>query len=83
SQYRRTPEDIGRLYVKNTAGDMVPVSAFAKVEYSSGPDTVDRYNNLPAVKLMGQAAPGYSSGQAIAEVERLVKDLPGDMSYEW
>ncbi|WP_018410014.1 efflux RND transporter permease subunit [Methyloversatilis thermotolerans] len=83
SQYRRTPEDIGRLYVKNAAGDMVPVSAFAKVNYSSGPDTVDRYNNLPAVKLMGQAAPGYSSGQAIAEVERLTRNLPGDTSFEW
>ena len=83
SQYRRSPEDIGRLYVKNTAGDMVPVSAFAKVEYSSGPDTVNRYNNLPAVRLMGQAAPGHSSGEAIAEVERLVKNLPADMSYEW
>ncbi|WP_439536968.1 efflux RND transporter permease subunit [Methyloversatilis sp.] len=83
SQYRRSPEDIGRLYVKNAAGDMVPVSAFAKVEYSSGPDTVNRYNNLPAVRLMGQAAPGYSSGQAIAEVERLAKALPGDTSFEW
>ncbi|MBU0601751.1 MAG: multidrug efflux RND transporter permease subunit [Gammaproteobacteria bacterium] len=83
SQYRRTPEDIGRLYVKNTAGEMVPVSAFSTVKFSSGPDTVDRYNNLPAVKLMGQAAPGYSSGQAIAEVERLAASLPGDTSFEW
>jgi hydrophobe/amphiphile efflux-1 (HAE1) family protein len=84
SQYRKSPEDIGRLYVKSTRGEMVPMSAFAKVEYSSGPDTLDRYDNLPAVKLLGSAAPGYSSGQAIAEVERLAKQvLPRDMSFEW
>ncbi len=84
SQYRKRPEDIGRLFVKNSRGEMVPVSAFARVDYSSGPDTVDRYNNLPAVKLMGNATPGYSSGQAIAEFEKLAKQvLPSDVDYEW
>lgn len=84
NQYRKRPEDIGRMYVKNQRGEMVPLSAFAKVEYTSGPDTVDRYNNLPAVKLMGNAGPGYSSGQAIAEFETLAKKmLPADVSYEW
>ena len=84
SQYRKRPDDIGRIYVKSERGAMVPVSAFAKVEYSSGPDTLERYNNLPAVKMLGQAAPGHSSGEAIAEMEKVAAQvLPSDMSYEW
>ena len=84
SQYRKRPEDIGRIYVKSDRGAMVPVSAFANVEYSAGPDTLERYNNLPAVKLLGQAAPGHSSGEAIAEMEKIAAQvLPSDMSYDW
>ena len=84
SQYRKRPDDIGRIYVKSDRGALIPVSAFAKVEYSAGPDTLDRYNNLPAVKLLGQAAPGHSSGEAIAEMERIAAQvLPSDMSYDW
>lgn len=84
SGFRMKPEDIGRIYVKSDKGAMVPVSAFARVDYSSGPDTLDRYNNLPAVKMLGNAAPGFSSGQAIAEVERVAGQvLPPDMSYDW
>ncbi|MGQ5524351.1 efflux RND transporter permease subunit [Chitinimonas sp. PSY-7] len=83
SQYRKRPEDIGRLFVKSNTGKMVPLSAFAKVEYSSGPDTVNRYNNLPAVKLLGNAGPGYSSGQAITAFENLAKTLPSDVDFEW
>jgi HAE1 family hydrophobic/amphiphilic exporter-1/multidrug efflux pump len=63
---------------------MVPLSAFTTIEYSRGPENLNRYNNLPAVKLMGNAAPGYSSGQAIAEVERIAQAvLPPNMTYEW
>ena len=84
SQYRKRPEDIGRIYVKSDRGALVPVSAFANVEYAAGPDSLDRYNNLPAVKLLGQAAPGYSSGEAIAEMERIAAQvLPADMGYDW
>ncbi len=84
SQYRKRPDDIGRIYVKSDRGAMVPVSAFATVDYSSGPDALDRYNNLPAVKLLGQAAPGHSSGEAIAEMEKIASQvLPSDMSYDW
>jgi HAE1 family hydrophobic/amphiphilic exporter-1/multidrug efflux pump len=78
------PEDIGRIYVRSEKGQMVPMSALAKINYVSGPDSLDRYNNLPAVKMLGAAAPGFSSGQAIAEVERIAKQvLPPDMGYEW
>ena len=84
SQYRKRPDDIGRIHVKSDRGAMVPVSAFAKVEYSAGPDALERYNNLPAVKLLGQAAPGHSSGEAIAEMEKIAAQvLPSDMSYDW
>ena len=82
--YRKRPDDIGRMWVRSDSGQMVPVSALANVRYSSGPETLDRFNNLPAVKLFGQGAPGVSSGQAIAEVERIAKQvLPPDFSYDW
>ena len=84
SQYRKRPDDIGRIFVKSDRGAMVPISAFAKIDYAAGPDTLDRYNNLPAVKLIGQAAPGRSSGEAIIELEKIAaRVLPSDMSYEW
>jgi multidrug efflux pump len=84
SQYRKRPDDISRIFVKSERGAMVPVSAFAKIDYSAGPDTLDRYNNLPAVKLLGQAAPGRSSGEAIAEMEKIAAQaLPSGMSYDW
>lgn len=83
-EFRMKPEDIARIYVKSNSGEMVPISAFADISYISGPDSLDRYNNLPAVKLLGNAAPGYSSGQAIAEIERIASEvLPPDMSYDW
>ena len=83
-EFRMKPEDIARIYVKSHSGEMVPISAFADISYISGPDSLDRYNNLPAVKLLGNAAPGYSSGQAIAEIERIASEvLPPDMSYDW
>ena len=82
--FRKRPDDIGRIWVRASAGQMVPVSALANVRYSSGPETLDRFNNLPAVKLFGQGAPGISSGQAIAEVERIAEQvLPPDFSYDW
>jgi len=84
AEYRMSPQDIARIYVKNNQGKMVPMSAIADIQFTSGPDTLERYNNLPAVKLLGSAAPGYSSGQAIAEVERIAAEiLPPDMSYDW
>ena len=82
--YRKRPDDIGNIYVRSDAGGMIPLTALATVKFSSGPDSLDRFNNLPAVKLFGQGAPGVSSGQAIAEVERLAREvLPRDFSYDW
>ncbi len=84
SRFRQRPDDIGRMWVRSAKGEMVPLSALATVNFSSGPETLDRFNNLPAVKLFGQGAPGVSSGQAIAEVEAVAKQmLPSDFSFDW
>jgi len=84
AQYRKSPQDIGQMFVRSSSGNMVPLSAFAQVKYISGPDTLDRFNNLPAVKMFGSAAPGVSSGQALDVVEELAdKVLPEGFSYDW
>src|SRR5438874_717580 len=82
--YRQRPDDIGSVYVRSTKGEMIPLSSLATVRYSSGADSLDRFNNLPAVKIIGQGAPGVSSGQAIARVEQIAQEvLPSDFSYDW
>ena len=82
--YRNRPDDIGAVYVRSAKGEMIPLSSLATVRYSSGPDALDRFNNLPAVKIIGQAAPGVSSGQAIARIEQIAQEvLPADFSYDW
>ena len=84
SAQRDRPTDIDAIHVRSRTGAMVPASAFAKTRYTSGPETLDRFNNQPAVKLLGQGAPGTSSGQAIAAVERICKQvLPPDFTYDW
>src|SRR3546814_3519105 len=62
---------------------MGPLSAFARVEWVRGPTQLVGYNGYPAVRVGGQAAPGYSSGDAIAEMERLAADLGPGFGYEW
>ncbi|WP_321527625.1 multidrug efflux RND transporter permease subunit [Sedimenticola selenatireducens] len=82
--YRARPEDIGALYVPTGDATQVPLSALARVEYTSGPETLDRYNNIQAVKIFGESAPGISSGQALAIVEEIAdRTLPKNFSYEW
>jgi multidrug efflux pump subunit AcrB len=63
---------------------MVPLAALAKVNYSSGPDSLDRFNNLPSVKIFGATKPGFSSGQAIERMEKIAREtLPPEFSYDW
>ncbi|MBT0586832.1 efflux RND transporter permease subunit [Alteromonas oceanisediminis] len=82
--YRMSAEDINRIRVRNAEGDMVPLSSIATFDYRSGPSRVPRYNLYPAADLIGDTAPGYSSGEAIATMERLAADiLPDGISYEW
>jgi len=82
--YRNRPDDIGAIYVRSDKGDMTPLNSLASVQFSSGPDTLDRFNNLPAVKIFGSGAQGTSTGQAINRVEEIAKEvLPADFSYDW
>lgn len=80
---RGTIFDVLNLNVRNADGGMVPISAFASYEFSKGPTQIVGYNGFPAVRITGQAAPGYSSGQAIAEIERIATQLPKGFGYEW
>jgi multidrug efflux pump len=84
SAFRISPEDIGRLKVRNAAGDMVPLAAVVNVRDSIGPAIVNRYNMFPSAEVSGNTAPGFSSGQAIALMEQITKqELPAAMSFEW
>jgi multidrug efflux pump len=82
-QYRMLPEDINRWYVSNKNGEMVPLSAFATARWQYGSPRLERYNGIPSVEIMGQAAPGISTGEAMAEMERMAAKLPTGIGYEW
>ncbi|WP_374586761.1 efflux RND transporter permease subunit [Ideonella dechloratans] len=80
---RMTPEDILRLYVPNSKGQQVPLSAFASTRWVNGPIQTIRYNGYPAMKIAGDAAPGYSTGDAMNEMEKLASQLPPGFGFEW
>ncbi|WAG80324.1 efflux RND transporter permease subunit [Metapseudomonas furukawaii] len=80
---RMNPEDLNKWYVRNDQGQMVPFSAFASGEWTYGPPKLARYNGVPAVEILGEAAPGYSSGDAMAAVEEIAKQLPAGVGYAW
>jgi multidrug efflux pump len=81
--HRMDPQDILKLNARNNDGKMVPLSSFVSVDWSEGPVQVVRYNSYETVRIGGSAAPGYSTGQAMAEMERLVAQLPDGIGYEW
>ena len=82
--YRHEPEDILRLKTRNAAGEAIPLGSFVTVKQGVGPDRVQHYNGYPTAEINGGAAPGFSTGQAQAAMEKLAKDnLPNGMSYEW
>ena len=84
AEHRMQAEAIGRLQVRNAAGDMLPLSSFVTVTPSSGPDRVIHYNGYPSADISGGAMAGVSSGQAVALMERLATEvLPEGMHYEW
>ena len=80
---RMQPEDILRLTVQNSAGQAVPLSAFATTSWVTGPMQTVRYNGYPAMRIEGAAAPGQSTGQAMAEMEALAAKLPPGFGIEW
>lgn len=82
--FRRQARDITQLKVRNANGDMVPLAAFAKVAMSAGPDRLMHYNGYPSVAVTGNPAPGYTSGQAVAVMERIAREtLPAGLEFEW
>lgn len=80
---RMQPDDVLRLTVPGNKGQLVPLSAIASVRWVTGPIQTVRYNGYPAMKIGGDAAPGYSTGDAMAEMERLAALLPQGFGYEW
>jgi multidrug efflux pump len=83
-RYRMTPEDIGRFYVKNREGGMVPLSALVSTKWVTGADLVTRFNNYPAIAINGAPAPGVSSGAALAAIREVIEqELPQGYGYEW
>jgi HAE1 family hydrophobic/amphiphilic exporter-1 len=83
-EYRAQPEDLMKLYIKNESGNMVPFSAFLRIEKVYGPEQVTRYNMYPSAMVNGQPAPGYSSGQAIAAIKEVAaQKLPKGFGYDW
>jgi multidrug efflux pump len=84
AKFRNKPEDIANLKTRNLNGDMVPIGALADVRFEAGPDRVSHYNVYLAADINGAGAPGISSGQASAAMERVLKDtLPNGFGYEW
>ncbi len=81
---RRSVDDIGRFHVRNADGAMVPLSALVTPKRIQGPEYTNRFNLMRAAQVLGSAAPGYSSGQAMTALEQVAKEvLPQDMSYDW
>ena len=83
ARFRMLPEDINRWYVRNEQGAMVPFSAFSTAHWHYGSPRLERYNGIPSVEIMGQAAPGISTGEAMDQMEQLAAKLPAGIGYEW
>jgi multidrug efflux pump len=83
AEFRMLPEDIDKWHVRNKDGEMVPFSAFSTARWQYGSPRLERYNGIPSVEIMGQAAPGISTGEAMDEMEKMVAQLPPGIGYEW
>ena len=81
--YRMMPEDINSWYVRSHSGEMVPFSSFASARWIQGSPRLERYNGLPSMEILGEAAPGRSSGEAMKLMETLSATLPTGIGYDW
>ncbi len=81
--YRMRPEDLEKLYFRNNTGKMVPFSSFASGHWTFGSPRLERYNGFPSMNLMGEPAPGRSSGEAMEEMERMIQRLPQGIGHDW
>jgi len=83
AQFRMLPGDINNLYVRSANGEMVPFSAFSTSRWVSGSPRLERYNGMPSMEILGESAPGKSTGEAMAMLESLAKKLPSGIGYDW
>ncbi len=81
--YRMLPKDLKKLYVRNSAGRMVPFSSFASGHWTFGSAQLERYNGFPSINIWGEPAPGHSSGEAMAAMEELTSKLPQGIGFDW
>jgi hydrophobe/amphiphile efflux-1 (HAE1) family protein len=81
--YRMLPSDLEKLYVRNNAGRMVPFSSFASGHWTSGSPKLERFNGFPSINILGESAPGRSSGEAMRALEGFVRKLPQGVGYDW
>jgi hydrophobe/amphiphile efflux-1 (HAE1) family protein len=81
--YRMQPEDIDRWYVRNSTNDMVPFSSFSSTRWVSGSPLLERYNGIASSEIVGEAAKGVSTGEAMRIAEEIIKQLPTGIGYEW
>ncbi|ECG8591241.1 efflux RND transporter permease subunit [Salmonella enterica subsp. salamae] len=83
ARFRMLPEDINNLYVRSANGEMVPFSTFSSARWIYGSPRLERYNGMPSMELLGEAAPGRSTGEAMALMENLASRLPTGIGYDW
>jgi multidrug efflux pump len=83
AEYRMLPEDVKHWYVRNSSDDMVPFSAFTSGRWIYGSPRLERYNGVPSINIIGQGAPGVSSGDAMLAAEEIVGKLPQGIGYQW
>ncbi|KXI28207.1 efflux RND transporter permease subunit [Paraglaciecola hydrolytica] len=83
AESRMVPEDLNLWYVRNNEGEMVPFAAFASSHWTYGSPRLERYNGFSSMEIQGAAGPGYSTGQAMDEIERIVAQLPAGITFEW
>ena len=81
--FRMTPEDLGKVYLRNKIGRMVPLSSFTNIHWTYGSPQLQRYNGIPSVNIVGAAAPGLSSGEAMLEMEKMASQLPRGVGFSW
>ncbi|MCM0755171.1 efflux RND transporter permease subunit [Desulfovibrio aminophilus] len=81
--FRMLPEDLERLYVRNTSGKMVPFSSFASSRWSLGSPKLERFNAFPSINIWGEPAPGHSTGEAMSVMEELAAKLPQGIGFDW
>ncbi|EBA6881459.1 efflux RND transporter permease subunit [Salmonella enterica] len=83
AQFRMLPGDINNLYVRSANGEMVPFSTFSSARWIYGSPRLERYNGMPSMELLGEAAPGQSTGEAMSLMENLASQLPNGIGYDW